>query len=209
MWESRSSSSVLLVADKASSTMLYPVFSKFQKRSIGKNPSKSNRNITELEKHDIWEGKKKKRTGIKNRMNWSSAKQRESRGHNDILHRNKPAAKKEGRVLHAHNLQNKKHKFKNQQRWFRKTSLGGVAGRVWCEGTEERGKKNTKSKLLTGKKQWVNKQTDWRVHGVSPSMSLRFWQKKKNNYFSSLSFSLTNWPLSTLLSRSGSRLPEK
>lgn len=44
-------------------------------------------------------------------------------------------------------------KQKKQQRRFRKTSLGGVAVRVWCEGIEERGKKNTKSKLLKGKNQ--------------------------------------------------------
>lgn len=58
--------------------MLYPVFSKFQKRSIGKNPSKSNRNITELEKHDIWEGKKKKKNWNKkqNELEFSQTKRK-------------------------------------------------------------------------------------------------------------------------------------
>lgn len=79
MWESWSNSSALLVADKASSTKLYPIFSKFQKRSTGKHPSKSNRNITELEKHDIWEEKRK------NRINWSSAKRSKSKGHDEIF----------------------------------------------------------------------------------------------------------------------------
>lgn len=86
-------------------------------------------------------------------MNWSLAKQRESKGHDDILHIYKPAAKKEERVLHAHNLQTRNISFKVNKEDLGKTSLGGVAGRVWCEGTEERGKKNTKSKLLKGRKQ--------------------------------------------------------
>jgi len=48
--------------------------------------------------------------------------------------------------------------FKKQKRRFRKTLLGGVAARAWCESTGERGKKNTKSKLLEGKK--TNESTD-------------------------------------------------
>ena len=96
------------MADTASSTTLYPVFSKLQKRSTGKNPSKSNRNITELEKHDI--GGEGGHAG--NRMNWSSAKRREIKGHDDLfqIYETLLQRKREEPVLHAHNFQKKKQK---------------------------------------------------------------------------------------------------
>lgn len=163
------------MTDKASSTTLYPDFSKFQKRSTGKNPSKSNRNITELEKHDIWEEKRK------NRMNWSSAKRRETKGRDSILQIYESLlAKSKRSVSPCPQLSGETERFIKQQRRFRKTLLGGVAERVWCEGTGEKGKRNTKSKLLKGKTQWVNRQTVWGVCGVSPSLSPNCHQK--HNY---------------------------
>lgn len=148
-------------------------------------------------------GRKKR----KNRMNWSSSKRRESKGHNDVfqIYESLLQRKTEESVLHAHNSEEETERFKKQQRWFRKTLLGGVAGRVWCEGTGERGKKNTKSKLLKGKKQWVNRQTVWGVRGVSPSLSPNCCQKAQ--LYSS--FSLTSWPLQGLLYRSRTVLKEK
>lgn len=127
------------MADKASSMTLYPVFNKFQKRSTGKNPSKSNRNITELEKHDIWEEKRK------TRMNWSSAKRRESKGHdgNFQIHESLLQGKSEESVLHAHNFQKKKQKGLKSN----KEDLGKHYWVEWQRGCGVRalGKKESKT----------------------------------------------------------------
>lgn len=115
------------MADKASSTKLYPIFSKFRKRSTGKNPSKSNRNITELEKHDIWEEKRK------NRINWSSAKRSKSKGHGEIfqIYESMLQRKREYYVLHAHN-------FEKKQKGLESKDLGKHYCTGWSEGIGKR-----------------------------------------------------------------------
>lgn len=88
-------------------------------------------------------------------MNWSSARRRESKGHDGIfkIYESLGQRKREECSPCPQLSEEETERFNEQQGRFRKTLLGGVAGRVRCEGTGERGKKNTKSKLLKGKKQ--------------------------------------------------------
>lgn len=179
------------MTDKASSTMLYPVFSKFQKRSTGRNPSKNKRNITELEKYDIWEEKRK------NRMKWSSAKKKEKLRVVTVSFKYMKACwqRAKGLFLHTHNFQEKQKGLKRN-----KEGLGKHYWVEWQRGCGVRAlgkKKNTKSKLLKGKKP-MSQQTDCLGSMWSFPITVTKLPSKTQLYSS---FSLTSWPLWSFLSR--------
>lgn len=194
MWESWSNSSALLVADKASSTKLYPIFSKFQKRSTGKNPIKSNRNITELEKHDIWEEKRK------NRINWSSAKRSKSKGHDEILQIYESLLQRKGIISSpCPQLSEETERFKKQR--SRKTLL------YWVEwGHREKIKEKHQVKIAKGEKsQWVNTKDCMRNEQFPQTTATQLPSERQLHS----SFSLTSSPVSSLLSRSSTVLQKK